>query len=151
MDAIVAVTKQPAVNPRRVGLFGITMGGFAALAAAEQNPKVRTLVVDTVYDSPDPLFANEFDKKLGGSSPLFRALAENELHLFTGRVKLPPVREDLPKLVNVPKLFISGRDTPTLAAITEELYNLAPQPKRLLILEHSQASLGAGPEKKEYE
>jgi hypothetical protein len=67
-----------------------------------------------------------------------------------GRTR-PPVRADLVKLENIPKLFITGRDLPVLAAATEDLYNLAPQPKRMLVLEHSYGTLASGAVKKEYE
>ena len=58
---------------------------------------------------------------------------------------------DLSKLGNVPKLFISGSDNPPLAAMTEALYDQAPQPKQLLAMEHSVATLASESEKKEYE
>ena len=58
---------------------------------------------------------------------------------------------NLSKLADIPKLFISGRDNPSLAAMTEELYNQAPQPKQLLVMEHSVSSLASEAEKKEYE
>jgi len=151
LAAIDMVTKQPVVNPNRVGLFGTTLGGHAALVVAMQSPKVKALAVDTTYETPDQMFYAQIDRLLGGSSPLFRFLAGAEFHLFTIGGKPYPVRQNLSKLENMPKLFISGRDTPPLAEITEELYNLAPQPKRLLVLQHSQAGLASGAEKKEYE
>ena len=38
LSAINVVTRQPDVNPNRVGLFGTSVGGYAALAAAEWRP-----------------------------------------------------------------------------------------------------------------
>ena len=43
LTAIDLVTKQPDVNPNRVGVFGTSVGGYAALAAGELNPKVKAL------------------------------------------------------------------------------------------------------------
>ncbi len=151
LGAIAAVTKQHAVNPHRVGLFGTTTGGYAGLVAAQQSSLVKALVVDTVYEKPDQMFDAELDRRLGGSSPAFRVLAETEFHLFTFGRKPAPVRENLPKLGNIPKLFISGQDTPLLAKATEELWSTAPEPKRLLRMEHSQTAQTSGAEKKEYE
>jgi pimeloyl-ACP methyl ester carboxylesterase len=151
LSAIDALTKQTGVNARRVGLFGVNLGGYAALRDAEDSPKVKALVVDTIYETPDQMFETQIDRVLGGSSPLFRFLAEAEFHLLTFGHKPVPVRRDLSRLEKMPKLFISGRDMPPLSGITEELYNLAPQPKQLLILEHSQPGLSSGSEKKEYE
>ncbi len=151
LAAIDTVVQQPSVNPRRVGLFGTTAGGYAALAAAEQSPLVKVLVADTFYDAPQTMFEVQTDKLLGGSSPLFHILAGTEFRLFNLGMKAPRVRENLQKLENMPKLFISGRDSPSLAAITEDLYTRAPDPKRLLVWEHSQPTLASGAEKKEYE
>lgn len=151
LAAIDAITRQPAVNPRRVGLFGASTGGYAALVAAPQSSRVKALVVDTIYETPEQMFRTEVDRRLGGSSSIFRTLSEVEFHLFFLRMKPPVMSEEIPKLGVVPKLFISGRDEPSLAAATEDLYNYAGQPKRLLVLEHSQTSLTSGAEKKEYE
>lgn len=151
LAAIEAVTQQPGINPNRVGLFGATTGGFAALAAAQRSPKVKTIVVDTVYEKPQQMFEAQIDRLVGGSSFLFRLLAGAEFAVLTLGRDAPEVAEELAKLENVPKLFISGRDTPSLAGVTERLYDRAPQPKRLLVLEHSQAALASGAEKKEYE
>ena len=69
LAAIDSVTKQQGVNPNRVGLYGITLGGYAAMAAAQQNPKVKALVVDTLYAKPDQLFDYQVDRRLGGPTP----------------------------------------------------------------------------------
>jgi pimeloyl-ACP methyl ester carboxylesterase len=151
LDAIRTVTKQHGVNPGRVGLFGVSAGGYASLVAAEQIPAVKALVVDTLYEDPLQMFDAELDALLGGSSPVFRFIAGKEFHLFDARSKPYPLREALPKLGGLPKLFISGKDMPALANVTEDLYSRAPQPKRLLVLEHSQPTLAYGAEKKEYE
>lgn len=151
LSAISTIIKQGSVNPRRVGVYGTTTGGYAALIAGQQSAQVKALVVDSVYENPDQMFDAQMDRLLGGSSPTFRILARAEFHLMRPGPKSPRLRENLWKLEHLPKLFISGRDTPFLAAATEELYNLAPQPKRLLVLERSQAGLASETEKKEYE
>lgn len=151
MQAIETVTKQDEVNPHRVGLFGTNLGGYAALVAAEQSPKVKAVAVDTIYHAPEQMFEVQIDQALGGSSPLFRYIANAEFHLFTWGTKPYPIRENLSKLQGMPKLFISGRDVTALAEATEELYSAAPQPKQLRVLDHSQASLASDAEKKEYE
>ncbi len=151
LDAIAFITEQPGVNPNRVGLFGANSGAFAALAAAQQNQHVRALALDSVYSHPRQMFESQVEKFLGGSSSTFRILADLEFRLVTLGRKPPPVREELGKLDGVPKLFISGRDSPLLAEATETLYEQSPQPKRLLVLEHSLSALATGAEKKEYE
>jgi len=151
LAAIATLVKRPGINPRRVGLFGASTGGYAALVAAPRSPYVKALAVDTVYDTPQQMFDSEVDRRLGGSSPVFHLLAATPYHILTLGAKPLDVRDELPKLGDVPKLFISGQDMPALAGLTKELYNSAPPPKRLLQLEHSQSGLTSGSEKKEYE
>ena len=67
MAAIQTVTRQPDINPTRVGLYGTSVGGYAALAAAEANSKVKALVVDTTYSDPDQMFDSQIDRLIGGS------------------------------------------------------------------------------------
>lgn len=148
--AIQTVTKQKDVNPHRVGLYGATTGGYAVLVAAQRSPLVKAFVVDSIYEKPVEMFDAQLDQLLGGPSGAFRSLAEFEFRVSLGK-KPPPIREDLAKLKNVPKLFISGQDAPLLASITEDLYGFAPQPKRLWVLQRGYTGQASGTEKKEYE
>jgi hypothetical protein len=97
------------------------------------------------------MFDSQIEHLLGGSSGLFHLITEAEFHLASmggGSYSMPA---NLSKLADTPKLFISGRDNPTLAAMTETLYNQAPQPKQLLVMEHSESGLAIQAEKSEYE
>jgi cephalosporin-C deacetylase-like acetyl esterase len=149
--AIETVTKQPDVNPNRLGLLGTSVGGYAALVAAEMNPKVTALVVDTTYPTPERMFDFQIDRLLGGSSGLFRIFTEAEFHLASLGGETYEMPANLPKLANVPKLFVSGHDNPTLAAMTEALYDQAPQPKQLLVVDHAESGMASEAEKKGYE
>ena len=149
--AIVMITKQPGVNPHRVGVFGSTTGGYAALVAAERSPLVKAIAVDSVYDRPDQMFDAELDHLLGGPSSILQIFAEAEFHLLTLGPKPPLVRENLSKLQGIPKFFISGRDSPLLASATQDIYQAAPDPKRLLPLERSQTGQSSGSDEKVYE
>jgi pimeloyl-ACP methyl ester carboxylesterase len=151
MAAIETVTKQPDVNPNRVGLFGTSVGGYAALVAAEVNPKVRALVVNTTYSTPERMFDAQVERLLEGSSGLFHVLTEAEFHLASRGSENYAMPANLPKLAGLPKLFVSGRDNPSLAAMTEALYDQAPQPKQLLVMEHSESGMATEAEKTEYE
>jgi pimeloyl-ACP methyl ester carboxylesterase len=137
--ALETITKHPAVNAQRVGVYGVSSGGYAALVAAERSPLVRALVADTVYDNPGQMLEFQIDQLLGGSSSVFHFLARTEFHLLGGGGQLPRLREDISKLEGVPKFFISCRDVPVLAEVTESLYSQASPPKRLLVLDRSQS------------
>lgn len=149
-DAMESVLKLPGINTSRVGLYGKNIGGFASLQVAEQNPTIRAVVVDNVYDRPIEMFNSEIDQTLG-STTIFRVVMDAEFRLLNSGSKAPPLSNNLSKLDSIPKYFISGRDTPPLAAITEGFYNRAGQPKQLLMMDHTQFALMNGTEKKEYE
>jgi len=149
--AIGKVTQQPGVNANRVGLFGLNSGGYAALAVAEQNSLVKTLVVDTIYDDPRVMFDAQVEQLFGGTSEHFRVFPRTIFRLLNYGKAAPPVRESLQKLSGKPQLYIQGGDSGLLAHQTESLYNAAPQPKRLLLLDQSYPALASGTVKKEYE
>lgn len=151
LAAIDTVTKQPDVNQNRVGVFGTSVGGYAALAAAESNPKVRAVAVDTTYTTPESMFDWQVDRLLGGSSGVFHWMTEAEFHFTAPSGQSYDVPGNLGKLSGVPKLFISGHDNPALAAMTEGLYNQAPEPKQLLVMDRSLPDLTSEAEKRECE
>jgi esterase/lipase len=149
--AVDMVMRQPDVNPTRVGIYGTSVGGYAALAAAEANPKVRALAIDSTYATPEAMFDTQVEHLLGGSSGIFHLITDIEFHLVGMGGATYPVQSDLPKLSTVPKLFVSGRDNPELAAMTETLYNESPDPKQLLVMEHLGAGMTMEAEKREFE
>ena len=151
MSAIARVTKAKGVNSHRVGLYGATLGAYAALVAGEENPRVQALVVDNVYERPTQMFDFQVDRLLGGAGPLFHLLSRAEFRLFTFRSLYPDVRAGLSKLAGRPKLFLASENAPALKKIAEGFYQAAPQPKRLLVLPRTQDTLISGPERKEYE
>jgi uncharacterized protein len=149
-SAIENVIKQPGINTSRVGLFGKTTGAFAALALAERNPAVKALAVDNAYEKPIQMFNSQVDQVLG-STPLFRVVMDAEFRLVNAASKPPDVRAEFSRLNPIPKFFISGRDVASLAKITEDFYDRAAQPKRLLVMDHTQYTSMSSTEKKEYE
>jgi pimeloyl-ACP methyl ester carboxylesterase len=148
--AIAKVLAQQGINTTRLGLFGKDTGAYAALAVAEQNPKIRALAMDNVYEQPMQMFNAQVDQTLG-STPLFRVVMDAEFRLMSSASKTLQVGENLSKVDSVPKFFISGRDAPSLAALTASIYDRAVQPKRMLVMDHTQFGSMNGTEKKEYE
>jgi pimeloyl-ACP methyl ester carboxylesterase len=150
-SALDMLMKRPGINSHRVGLYGNTLGGYAALVTAEKDMRVRALAVDSIYETPRQMFDDQMDRLLGGTGSLFRSISGAEFHLLTLGTRFPPARADLIKLGNCSKLFIAGEDVPHLRGYTEDLYKSAPDPKRLLIVPHTEANLASGSERKEYE
>ena len=151
MAAISTVTKLPGVNPNRVGLYGSTLGGYAALVASEQTPAVEALVIDDGYEQPEQLFSAQLRQLLGSSKQAFGLLAPVEFGMLMLRSHRPDAQPGLAKLAGRPKLFLTADDFPVLRAATQKLYDDSPQPKQLAILSYTRTSSSSGPEKKAYE
>ena len=149
--AIGKVTQQPGVNRNRVGLYGVNSGGFATLAVAEQNPLVKTIVVDTIFEQPRQMFESEVDQLVGGAGETFRIIPGALFQLLNRGKPKPALVENIKKLEGKPKLFIQGREAGLLARQTEMLHDAAPEPKRLLVMDQSYNGLTSGTVKKAYE
>ncbi|TAM80093.1 MAG: hypothetical protein EPN47_16510 [Acidobacteria bacterium] len=149
--AISRVRKLQGVDPRHVGVFGRSLGAYAAAEAGEQNPAVAALAMDDLYSQPVQLFDVHLDGLLGGAGWIFRLITHAEFHLLTLGAPVPDIQSGLSRLAGKPKLFLASDDSPLLERTTRQLYQGTPQPKRLVILPHSQADAVSSPERKEYE
>jgi pimeloyl-ACP methyl ester carboxylesterase len=149
--AVTRVRKIQGVDPWHVGIYGNTLGAYAALAVAERDPAVDALAVDNAYSRPEQLLDVQLDRLLGGAGRLFRLLCRAEFRLFTVGTTVPDVQSGLSRLGGKPKLFLASDGEPTLEKATRRLYRDAPQPKRLVVLPHTQADVVSGPERKVYE
>jgi len=149
--AISRVRKIQGVDPRHVGIYGNSVGAYAALAVAERDSEVEALAVDNAYSRPTQLFDVRMDQLVGGAGWLFRVLSRAEFRVFTMGTALPDLQSGLSRLGGKPKLFLASDGEPTLAQATRQLYQEAPYPKRLVVLPHTQADVVSGPERKQYE
>jgi uncharacterized protein len=149
--AVARVLTLPDVDPYHLGLYGNSLGGYAALVASEREPAVEALAVDGIYSHPEQIFDVQLDQLLGGTEPFFRFVSQMGFRLFTLGTTFPDVRSGLSSLSGKPKLFLASDDAPTLESATRRLYESAPQPKRLVVLPHTETAPISGSERKEYE
>ncbi len=103
------LTAREEVDPRRIGIVGYSFGGFLALMAAADEPRLGAVVLAAAGDLPDhtPYAA-----------------------LVRGMVDPPRAAR---KLDGRPLLLVNGRrDTTTRPAQAERLFAAAAEPKTLL-------------------
>jgi uncharacterized protein len=125
------------VDPNSFGLWGYNLGAYAALREAENDKRVRAIVLDSVYDSPDQMVKVGVERAGLGAFPLMVRSAEfsfDELNRnYRGE---PPLSKRLNALAGVPKLFIQALDDPELASYTSQLFVKAPEPREQAIIPH---------------
>src|SRR3977135_4349208 len=72
--AIDTLAARSDVDPQRFGVWGYNLGAYAALRAAEDDKRIRALVLDSVYDEPSQMVKVGVERNgLGGFPFMVRA------------------------------------------------------------------------------
>jgi pimeloyl-ACP methyl ester carboxylesterase len=132
-SAVQTLSTRDDLDPRRFGLWGVDMGGYAALEVATSDPRIAALAVDDAYGDPRDMVQLEVSRSGLTALPGVSAFSDVGFRLlnFSFRQE-PPVTTRLARTVSMPKLFIASEDRPSLANSTVRLFNDAPEPKQLL-------------------
>ena len=67
---------QPLVEGNRVGVYGVSLGAYTALTAAAENPTIKVVIADSVYDRPDWLTQSVLREMFNADPPLLNQFAE---------------------------------------------------------------------------
>jgi hypothetical protein len=153
LSAINTIMGRPEVDPHRVGIWGVSLGAYVALSAATESEKVKTIVVDSPFQSPGSFLEMETPLILGVDTFIFNKLARLGFFL----VNLPQMNDSNALLKSLSglegryKLFITNEETPALEMQALSLFNHSPEPKELLRLKHSKTGILYDVERKNYE
>ena len=131
--AVQSLSARDDVDPRRFGLWGEDMGGYAALEVATSDPRIAAIAVDNAYSDPSEMVEYEVKQSGLAALPGVSAFSDWGFHLLNYSYRdNTPASERLGQLKGIPKLFIETEDRPELAQYTLRLFNLAPEPKQLI-------------------
>jgi predicted alpha/beta-fold hydrolase len=150
--AIDTIVRRNDVDPVRFGLWGYNLGAYAALREAELDPRVRALVLDSVYDYPKQMVKIGVEKTGVAGFPLMVSSAQTGFEwLNYGHKSDPPLSAKLKSLNGVPLLFISAADDPELSSITRDMFLKASEPREQQIIGHGNFVNLTDNEKRAYE
>src|SRR5208283_4997063 len=150
--AIDVLAKRNDVDPARFGLWGYNLGAYAALREAEKDPRVRALVLDSVYDYPKQMVKIGVEKTGVGGFPMMVKSAQMCFEWMNYAYKNdPPLSAKLKGMNGVPILFIQAVDDPELSSYTRELFLKAPEPREQAIIAHGNFVNLPDDEKRQYE
>src|SRR6266852_1275805 len=125
------------LDPARFGLWGYNLGAYAALREAENDKRIRALVLDSVYDEPKQMLKVGVERNgLGGFPFMVRAAQLTVGYLNYAHREDPPVSMRMLALTGVPTLYIQALDDPELAETTRQMFLKAPEPREQAIIPH---------------
>jgi pimeloyl-ACP methyl ester carboxylesterase len=140
------------LDPTRFGLWGYNLGAYAALREAEEDKRIRALILDSVYDDPQQMVKIGVERNGLGMFPFMIRAAQhifgylNNIHRHDR-----PLSSKLAALNGVPTLFIQALDDPELAPVTRDLFLKAPDPRDQAIIPHGNFVSLSEQEKRDYE
>ena len=140
------------IDPARFGLWGYNLGAYAALREAENDRRVRALVLDSVYDQPQQMVKIGVERTGLGCFPLMVRSAQFSFTWLNYKYRAdPPISDKLKVLAGVPKLFIQASDDPELAEITHEMFLKASEPREQATIPHGNFVGMGDNDKRDYE
>ena len=114
------LVKERQISPKKIVVYGHSLGGAIAVNLASQNSQIAGLIVSSSFTSMQQMAARDWKFRL---FPI-------ELILNQKFDSVEKVRS-----LKMPTLFIHGMNDALIpVAIGQALYNAAPQPKQLLLI-----------------
>ncbi len=130
--AIQALAGRDDVDPHRFGLWGVDMGGYAALEVASTDSRIGAIAVDDAYDDPREMLEIEAKRSGLTALPGVMRVTDFAFGMINSSFRHePPVSRRLGRTQGIPKLFVLSEDRPALSNETLQLYTEAPDPKTL--------------------
>jgi hypothetical protein len=150
--AMDAVADRGDVDAERFGLWGIDLGGYAALAEASGDPRVRALAVESVYEGPLELARLLVNRSALNSLPWIGRITIWGFRLLNYPYRnTPPLSSRIGNLSGVAQLYLESADDPDLAQTTGEIFSLSPPPHDLVTVPRGDYSEMSDDEKRNYE
>jgi pimeloyl-ACP methyl ester carboxylesterase len=150
--AVDTVAARNDVDPARIGLWGYNLGAYAALREAENDHRIRAIVLDSVYDLPGQMVKIGVERTGLGGFPLMARSAEFSFTWLNYKYREdPPLSKKLNTLAGIPKLFIEASDDPELADITRQMFLKAPEPRDQVMIPHGNFVSMDDNDKRDYE
>jgi pimeloyl-ACP methyl ester carboxylesterase len=150
--AIDVVAARNDVAAASFGLWGYNLGAYAALREAENDKRVRAMVLDSVYDTPQQMVKVGVERQGLGGFPLMARSAELSFGWLNNKHRAdPPLSRNMATLAGVHKLFIEAVDDPELGEITRQMFAKMMEPKEQVTIAHGNFADMADEDKRAYE
>ena len=150
--AIDTVAARSDVDAGQFGVWGYNLGAYSALREAENDRRVRAIVLDSVYDEPQQMVKIGVERTGLAGFPLMIRSAQFSFRWLNYKYREdPPLSSKLGVLGGVSKLFIAAADDPELSDITRQMFLKAPEPKEQATIARGNFVAMDDTDKREYE
>jgi len=131
----------------KVGVWGVGLGGLAALRAAARDPRVGVLVVDSPYPSAYDLVKYQLEEKMGLTNSLLLGSVGVVSALYAGSSPAQLLNRFQPNQLKVSAtLYITGRDEPIFESWAKDLFDATPGHKESITFPRSRRRILTTPE-----
>ncbi|HWQ34751.1 MAG TPA: alpha/beta fold hydrolase [Blastocatellia bacterium] len=145
-------TGQPLVDSSRIGLYGVSLGGYAALVAAHRDPAIRTVIADGAYRDPRILTRSLMGEMFSNAGTELDGFLNLGLKCyFLGRYHETSVETAVSKLSAQKVWFITSNSAGVFDHSMRELFAVASGQKEMVTFDHSRASRLEGSEQAAYD
>jgi uncharacterized protein len=132
-SAVQALSTRDDVDPKHFGLWGVDMGGYAALEVATSDPRIAAFAVDNPYDEPRDMLQIEVKRSGLAVLPFVMRFCDFGFRMLNYSYRNePPVSRRLAQTKGMPKMFVQSADRPALAEDGLALFLKAPDPKQMV-------------------
>jgi pimeloyl-ACP methyl ester carboxylesterase len=129
------------IDGQRIGVYGVSLGGYIALTAAAEDPTIRAVIVDSIFPTPDWLTRAWAQELFNFDLPLLNRLVNFSLRCyFLGRYSQRSALEAFDHYQGKKLWLVTSSAAGEFERLTLELYQQAPEPKQLSRLEYSRFS-----------
>ncbi len=126
----------------RIGLYGVDLGGYATLAASDEDPAIKAVVADSVYPNVERFINYRLKYVIGGNNNMVNGLADytwtkEVLRLTTQaylmrREEQSDAVESVSTSSNRKYLYIGSKNATPIDAMTREMFEQTRSPKEFV-------------------
>lgn len=133
---------QTLVDGNRIGVYGVSLGGYAALTAAAENPTIKVVIVDSAYPKPNWLTQSVLREMFSSDPPLLNQFADWGLRGYFWGHYNEGSAEDALRRYREQKLWMvtTQANTPTIVDLNQttlDLFQQAQFPKEIAKVERT--------------
>ena len=144
-------TGKTLVDPSRIGLYGVSLGGYASLVAASRDSSVRAVAADSVYPTPDSFARVLTKQKFGVNNDIINRVVDWGLWAsFNSHYNSSSAVDAVRSYQDVRLLLVGGANASELRATTGLVYIQSLEPRQITEVAYSRIARLNGPDLNTY-